>query len=599
MIFILSISVVSAQDIGNGNPYLNENINNLGDNQGNIDGDSLEGNLENTGSDSLEENLDGLSLENSPNNSIYDNYYSLNSYSLNSYSLNSYSADSNSIQSSNSIDSNSIQSSNSIDSNIIDSNLGSSNSISDLNDGEEGDDSDDEDDGDDDEDNALNTTLTVLSEENWKIYGEGDYTVKLLDENDNPVVGALIRFKIQTPQGDDVDETSYTDEDGIAVLSLNLHVRGLYNIQVSYDGDDDFNPALTVDSNVLVYEQTYLTTSKSYAFRSSYFTISLYSYDGNPLSGKTVLVYIDGEEYTRVTDSKGQVSVKMPSNKKSIELLVIFESSEYYESSQLTMELPVYKKTKLKPLVYTILKGKYFKVLLKGTDGKILKKVKVKIKIHGKTYTRKTNKKGIAYLKIKLKRNVYNVKVSFGHNDIYGPSSKSSTLQVLDPKGQFKRGLNQKNKKSVKRYLYGGGKARITKAILKKARKITKKYSTKLEKANAIFNYVRNNLAYSYYANSLRGASKTLRDKRGNCCDHANLIVAMCRAVKIPARYSHAQGCRFKLSGTYEGHVWAQIYVGGRWYSADGTSYRNTLGHISNWDTRHYYRFRSYRSIPF
>ena len=59
MIFILSISVVSAQDIGNGNPYLNENINNLGDNQGNIDGDSLEGNLENTGSDSLEENLDG------------------------------------------------------------------------------------------------------------------------------------------------------------------------------------------------------------------------------------------------------------------------------------------------------------------------------------------------------------------------------------------------------------------------------------------------------------------------------------------------------------------------------------------------------------
>ena len=72
MIFILSISVVSAQDIGNGNHYLNENINNLGDNQGNIDEDSLEGNLENTGSDSLEENLDRLSLENSPNNSNFN-----------------------------------------------------------------------------------------------------------------------------------------------------------------------------------------------------------------------------------------------------------------------------------------------------------------------------------------------------------------------------------------------------------------------------------------------------------------------------------------------------------------------------------------------
>ena len=119
-----------------------------------------------------------------------------------------------------------------------------------------------------------------------------------------------------------------------------------------------------------------------------------------------------------------------------------------------------------------------------------------------------------------------------------------------------------------------------------------------MEKATAIFNYVRDNLGYSYYANSRKGAAKTLKTKRGNCCDHANLIVALCRASKIPARYSHAKGCRFG-SGLVTGHVWAQIYVNGRWYSADGTSYRNSLGHINNWNTKSYRKLHIYRRIPF
>jgi hypothetical protein len=52
------------------------------------------------------------------------------------------------------------------------------------------------------------------------------------------------------------------------------------------------------------------------------------------------------------------------------------------------MDLPVYKKTYTKPLVYAILKGKYFKVLLKGVDGKILSNERVKITINGKNFTK-------------------------------------------------------------------------------------------------------------------------------------------------------------------------------------------------------------------
>ena len=450
----------------------------------------------------------------------------------------------------------------------------------------------------DEEPEPKDTSLEIISQEDWKIYGNEDYYVKLVDEDDNPISDALIYFRIEDPEGVYTFETAYTDEDGIANLSLDLSMRGIHNIQVSYDGDLDYNPAESVYSNVILYEMTEIQTPKEYAYRSSDFTIKLVDSNGNPLSNKELIVYIDGVEYIKKTDSKGQVYVKMPSDKSSVNFKCFFDGGDYYDPSTLSMTLPVYKKTYTKPLIYTILKGNCFKILLKGIDGKVLKNEKVKFTINGKTYTRVTRDTGIAYIKLKLSRGKYKVRFSYDNNGVYGPSSNSSTLEIIDPSGQFKKGLNQNTKRSVSKYKYGGGYAKITKSIRKLSKKLTSKYSTKLEKATAIFNYVRDNLAYSYYANSKKGAAKTLKTKRGNCCDHSSLIIALCRASKIPARYAHAKGCRFG-SGFTTGHVWAQIYVNGRWYSADGTSYRNSLGHIKNWNTKSYKRLRTYRNIPF
>ena len=474
-----------------------------------------------------------------------------------------------------------------------------SDEVGDIDSGIDSDIDDDIDSDIDDEEPALkNTSLEIVSQEDWEIYGNEDYIVRLLDEENNPISGALINFRIETPEGDCIDETSFTDDEGIAILALDLSIGGIHNIQVSYEGDLNYNPAETVDSNVIFYENTSIKTPKAYAYRSSDFTIRLVDSKGNVLSNKKLIIYVDGVKYIKTTDSKGQVYVKMPSDKKSVNFNCIFDGGYYYLESSLAMKLPVYKKTYTKPLIYTILKGKSFKILLKGIDGKILKKEKVKFTISGKSYTRTTNDKGIAYIKLKLSRGRYKVIFSYANNGIYGPSSNSSYLEIIDPSGQFKKGLNQNTKLSVSKYLKGGGYAKITKAIRKLSKKITSKYSTKLEKATAIYNYVRDNLGYSYYPNSKKGAAKTLKTKKGNCCDHSNLIVALCRASKIPARYAHAKKCKFG-SGLVTGHVWAQIYVNGRWYSADGTSYRNSLGHIKNWNTKSYKKLRTYKNIPF
>ena len=115
---------------------------------------------------------------------------------------------------------------------------------------------------------------------------------------------------------------------------------------------------------------------------------------------------------------------------------------------------------------------------------------------------------------------------------------------------------------------------------------------------NNIFTWVRDNINYSFYYNTIYGAVGTLNKKAGNCVDTAHLMVALARAVGIPARYEHGN-CHFTYSGNWYGHVWAQLYINGKWYNADGTSYSNSLGVIRNWNTGTYTHKNFYRSLPF
>lgn len=129
------------------------------------------------------------------------------------------------------------------------------------------------------------------------------------------------------------------------------------------------------------------------------------------------------------------------------------------------------------------------------------------------------------------------------------------------------------------------------------AASITKGKTSQLSKASAIFNWVRNNISYSFYYNTRKGALGTLSSRSANCADTAHIMVALERAAGIPARYNHGT-CRFS-SGHYYGHVWAQVYVNGKWYYADGTSSRNSFGVVKNWNTKNFTLHGIYASLPF
>ena len=128
------------------------------------------------------------------------------------------------------------------------------------------------------------------------------------------------------------------------------------------------------------------------------------------------------------------------------------------------------------------------------------------------------------------------------------------------------------------------------------AKSITAGKTSESAKATAIFNWVRDNIVYSFYYDTIKGALGALSSRKANCVDTTHLLVALTRAAGIQARYEHGY-CRF--SDGWFGHVWAQVYVNGKWYRADAISSRNSFGVINNWDTRTWTQLGIYAELPF
>lgn len=129
------------------------------------------------------------------------------------------------------------------------------------------------------------------------------------------------------------------------------------------------------------------------------------------------------------------------------------------------------------------------------------------------------------------------------------------------------------------------------------AKTITKNCKTELEKATAIFNWVRDKVSYSFYYNTKKGAVKTLSSKSGNCVDKTHLLVALMRSSGIAAKYVHGKA-KFTSGNTY-GHVWAQVLIGDTWVVADTTSSKNSFGVVNNWNAKTATIYGSYSSLSF
>lgn len=116
--------------------------------------------------------------------------------------------------------------------------------------------------------------------------------------------------------------------------------------------------------------------------------------------------------------------------------------------------------------------------------------------------------------------------------------------------------------------------------IQSEAKKYADKYKDTRELAMALFYFVRD---YTHYrvGNMNHKASETFREKGGSCTDNANLLVAFCRAVGIPAGYGVMEvvgpdyfgiitpsSLASKISNKTK-HIYAYINLNNSWIKCD------------------------------
>lgn len=194
---------------------------------------------------------------------------------------------------------------------------------------------------------------------------------------------------------------------GYAEVKLDTLAPGHYRIDAFYDGGD-YN----------------VTSYKSYVYVSAKTTIT-YTFTRGETAYITVEVPKTTSGYVEITiDGKShKANIKNGVAKYSLENLKVGEyeveigyygSDDYYDYldwAEITVTKP-----KIKYLSCEVsFDGLYLKMKVLTKKGKVLAGKKIKVKFNGKTYTIKTNKKGIATLKksYKLKNKKYTLKIDY------------------------------------------------------------------------------------------------------------------------------------------------------------------------------------------
>ena len=157
---------------------------------------------------------------------------------------------------------------------------------------------------------------------------------------------------------------------------------------------------------------------------------------GHMISGATVTVKINGKAKKYVTNSEGEIKITVNNlAPKSYTAKIEFKGDKNYYKSSTTSKITVKKATPKitfsKQTFYDNVKKKKVSVTLNDNAG-VVKNVKLSLVINKKTFTAKTNSKGLAQFKVTnlAKIGTYGAVVKFAGNSKYNSISKKSKVSV-------------------------------------------------------------------------------------------------------------------------------------------------------------------------
>ena len=102
-------------------------------------------------------------------------------------------------------------------------------------------------------------------------------------------------------------------------------------------------------------------------------------------------------------------------------------------------------------------------------------------------------------------------------------------------------------------------------------------------RVRAICDFVHQHIKFNYKtARPTRTALDAYRETEGVCRDFTHLAVTLCRCMNIPARYvtGYLGDIGVPASGPMDFSAWFEVYLGGRWYTADARHNTRRIGRI-------------------
>lgn len=223
-----------------------------------------------------------------------------------------------------------------------------------------------------------------------------------------------------------LSEVSSADEDSKEVLS----------------SDDNLEKVTSVNNAVTNSSKAKSSTTISAKYKVSYvdykdtFTIKLTS-GGKALAKKHVTVTLNNVKYNKITNSKGQVTIKFKLKTGKYKVRYSFAGDDKFAASNGASKINV--KPNLKTFIKLIDRSKkvhcegvksVFRIKLKDVHYKPVSGKKVKIKVKNKIYKAITNKWGVAKFYINLKKGNNKIKYYFIKDGKYLTSSGKYKVKV-------------------------------------------------------------------------------------------------------------------------------------------------------------------------
>ena len=242
----------------------------------------------------------------------------------------------------------------------------------------------------------------------------------------------------------------------IAIYGSDLtgNLNGEYNIKITYkrtaDGKEYSKNAVVTFKNIGTDtptdgtgDVTPIATSISASAISIVYNqnknlvATLKDANGKAISGVDVFISIMGVKYPLKTDNNGQIKQSLSSlPPKTHNITFAFDGNSNYLKSTKTVKVTVKKATpkitaKAKTFKKSV-KTKKYAITLKNNLNKVMKNTKVTIKVNKKTYTAKTNSKGVATFKItKLaKKGTFKSVITYKGNSYYNKVIKKVNIKV-------------------------------------------------------------------------------------------------------------------------------------------------------------------------